>query len=135
MTAILKKMSMMMMFVVVCLCMMSPASAVLAFDSSYSSSVVKVNLGGREGLELVPMPLLHQQKTAKWAAMTAMAAMMAASAAGPAAAALEKNEQARSGFKSEEKESALYCNVELVLSSEFFQQGGRASSTACPQRG
>jgi hypothetical protein len=130
MTAILKKMPMMMMVVVVCFCMMSSASAVLAYDSSYSSSVVKVNLGGREGLELVPMPLLHQQKTAKWAATAATAAMTAASVAGPAAAALDKNEQDSSGFKSEEEEAATEGNVELELSSERVKPAKSAAAAA-----
>jgi hypothetical protein len=46
MAAILKKMSVMMMVMVVCLCMMSPASAVLAYESICISNVEEVNFSG-----------------------------------------------------------------------------------------
>jgi hypothetical protein len=123
MTAILKKMSMMMMAVVVCFCVMSPASAVLAYDSSYSSSVEKVNFSGREGLVWVPMPLMHQQKTAKSAAAAATAATTAATAARPAAQPAHKNdEQAGSGHKSVEREAAPDGYMKLELLSEILHR-------------
>jgi hypothetical protein len=114
--AISKKMSVMMMILVVCLCMMSPASAVLAYDSICISNVEKVNFSGREGLVLVPMPLMHQQKTAKWAAAAATAARPAAQPA------QREDEQAGSSHKSVEREAAPDGYMKLELLSEILHR-------------
>jgi hypothetical protein len=122
-------MSMMMMVMVVCFCMVSSASAVLAYDSSYSSSVEKGSFTGKKGLELVPMPLMYQQKTAKSAAaaataeMTAASAAMAATAARPAAQPAHREDvQAGGGHESVEREAAPDGYMKLVLLSEILHR-------------